>query len=208
MTSDERISALCHAVRYISRLKVPGDIVECGVWRGGSIMATALTLLGIGDNARILHLFDTFDGMPPPGDVDRTAATKTQASVLLKQADRLSDVWAFSPLDEVRANVLSTGYPHSNFRFVKGRVEDTVPRNGPDQISVLRLDTDWYESTKHELVHLYPRIVPGGVLIVDDYGFWEGARKAVDEYFSEYREPILLNRIDSTGRVAVKTRLG
>src|SRR3954454_19873911 len=96
MTSDERISALCHAVRYISKLKIPGDIVECGVWRGGSIMATALTLLGMGDTSRILHLFDTFAGMPPPAEVDRAAATKMQASLLLNQADRSSDIWAVS----------------------------------------------------------------------------------------------------------------
>ena len=128
------------------------------------------------------------------------------ASVLLKEADRSSNIWAYSPMDEVRMNVSSIGYPSSRLRFVKGRVEHTVPRDAPEQISVLRLDTDWYESTRHELIHLYPRISIGGVLIIDDYGHWEGARRAVDEYLSEQNATILLNRIDSTGRIAVKTQ--
>jgi hypothetical protein len=71
----------------------------------------------------------------------------------------------------------------------------------------LRLDTDWYESTKHELVHQYPKLSVGGVLIIDDYGHWQGARQAVDEYFNDNRLPILLNRIDYTGRIAIKTEL-
>ena len=88
--------------------------------------------------------------------------------------------------------------------FVQGRVENTLPAAAPPEIALLRLDTDWYESTRHELEHLYPRLVDGGVLIVDDYGYWQGARQAVDEYFGETGEAILLNRIDDTGRIAVK----
>jgi hypothetical protein len=74
----------------------------------------------------------------------------------------------------------------------------------PEQIAVLRLDTDFYESTRHELRHLYPRLVHGGVLIIDDYGHWAGARKAVDEYIAEEGIRLLLNRIDYTGRIAIK----
>jgi O-methyltransferase len=204
MTSEERISALCHAVKYILRSSIPGDIVECGVWRGGSMMAAAIALLALGDNSRVLHLFDTFEGMPAPTEIDRAADSGIPASVLLQEADPSSDVRAYSPIEDVRANLVSTGYPVSRLRFVKGPVEHTIPREAPREISILRLDTDWYESTRHELVHLYPRIVSGGVLIIDDYGHWEGARKAVDEYLSEYNVPILLNRIDYTGRIAVK----
>jgi hypothetical protein len=85
-----------------------------------------------------------------------------------------------------------------------GKVEDTIPADIPEKIALLRLDTDWYESTKHELIHLFPRLQKGGVLIIDDYGFWKGARKAVDEYFAENNIQILLNRIDDTGRMAIK----
>jgi hypothetical protein len=104
----------------------------------------------------------------------------------------------------VRENVVSTGYPPNLFHFAKGRVEETLPAQAPDQLALVRLDTDWYESTRHELVHLYPRLAPGGVLIIDDYGHWDGVKRAVDEYFSAQAEPLLLSRIDYAARVAVK----
>jgi hypothetical protein len=205
MTSRARISALCHATRYVARARIPGDVVECGVWRGGSMMAAAITLLAESD-IRTLHLYDTFEGMPPPTPVDRTVASGTSASVLLEEADRSSKLWGYAAIDEVRSNLESTGYPPHQVRYVVGKVEDTVPVHAPDKISILRLDTDWYESTKHELVQLYPRLSVGGVLIIDDYGFWEGSRKATDEYVAE-NPSILLHRIDMEGRVAVKPGL-
>ena len=113
--------------------------------------------------------------------------------------------WSFSPIEETRRNVLSTGYSPDRVHFVKGPVEQTIPANAPETIALLRLDTDFYESTRHELIHLFPRLVPGGVLIIDDYGHWEGARQAVDEYFKENKIRMLLNRVDYTGRIGVKT---
>lgn len=203
MTSPERIAALVEAVRYVSRHAIPGDIVECGVWRGGSMMAVARTLLEL-DDLRSLHLFDTFAGMPPPGDVDRDRSGAAAADLMAMSDRETSSVWARSPLDEVRRNLAVTGYPQDRVRFVVGRVEETVPERAPASIAILRLDTDWYESTRHELVHLFPRLSVGGVLIIDDYGHWEGARKAVDEYLAETGARLLLNRIDATGRIAVK----
>ena len=105
---------------------------------------------------------------------------------------------------QVRETLLSTGYPSERLHLVRGPVEETLPTGAPAQLSLLRLDTDWYESTAHELRHLYPRLSTGGVLIIDDYGHWEDARRAVDEYFDSEAAPLLLNRIDYTGRVAVK----
>jgi O-methyltransferase len=204
MTSEERISALCHAARYVARSKIPGDIVECGVWRGGSMMAAAMTLLSERDSARTLHLFDTFEGMTRPAAIDRAAVTGEAATALFEMHGKLADGWAYAPLDAVRANLAETGYPRERIRFIKGKVEDTIPPEAPEQIAILRLDTDWYESTRHELAHLFPRLVVGGVLIIDDYGHWEGARKAVDEYFAEKNLRMLLQRIDYTGRLAVK----
>lgn len=110
-----------------------------------------------------------------------------------------------SPLDETKQNVFSAGYPKDKIHFIKGKVEDTIPENMPKQIALLRLDTDWYESTKHELTHLFLLLQPNGVLIIDDYGHWKGARKAVDEYIPDKNIRILLNRIDYTGRIAIKT---
>jgi O-methyltransferase len=204
MTSAERISALCHAVRYVAKHNIPGDIVECGVWRGGSMMAAALSLQAEHDLSRSLHLFDTFAGMPPPSDVDRTALLGKAASGLLEEADTSSPIWACASIDDVRVNMAATHYPAGRIKFIEGRVEDTIPSEAPEEIAVLRLDTDWYESTKHELIYLYPKLSSGGVLIVDDYGYWEGARKAVDEYINENGLVIFLQRIDDTGRIAVK----
>jgi hypothetical protein len=88
--------------------------------------------------------------------------------------------------------------------FIKGKVEETIPGTLPKEISLLRLDTDWYESTLHNLVHLYPLLRKGGILILDDYGHWQGARKATDEYFARENIIPFLSRIDYTGRLYVK----
>ncbi len=197
-TSAERQASLIESVKYIERWRIPGDIVECGVFRGGSVMAVALTLLSLKSTDRHLYLFDTFEGMPDPGNEDLDSSGVTAQS-------QLELVRCHAGLDEVKRAVLGTGYPADKVHFVKGMVEDTIPANSPEQIALLRLDTDWYQSTKHELIHLYPRLVNYGVLIVDDYGHWQGARKAVDEFLSELRDPLLLNRIDYTGRIAIKT---
>jgi hypothetical protein len=203
MTSPERIAALRQAVIHVCRHGIAGAIVECGVWRGGSMMAVARTLLEIGA-CRDLMLFDTFAGMTPPETVDRDIAGTSATAALDREDVATGATWAFSPLAEVEANLRSTGYPAERMRFVAGDVADTLPREAPERIAVLRLDTDWYASTRHELEHLYPRLAVGGVLIVDDYGHWEGARRAVDEFLERTSAPILLNRVDYTGRIGVK----
>lgn len=205
MTSGPRLVALCEAVRYLMASAIPGDIVECGVWRGGSMMAVARTLIAGGTTERVLHLFDTFEGMTQPTQEDVSFEGQT-AAYLLDTEDKAqaASVWCVASIDEVRHNMKSTGYPEERLRYVKGRVEDTIPQNAPKQIALLRLDTDWYESTRHELEHLYPRLVPGGVLVLDDYGHWQGARQAVDEYFVQSGKAPLLQRIDYSGRLAIK----
>ena len=203
MTTPPRVYALVRAVEYVAARGVPGAIVECGVWRGGSMMAAALTLLRLGISDRDLYLYDTFAGMPPPSEADTTRAGE-RASDLLARGDESSHIWAIASLDDVRAAVLSVGYPEDRIHFVEGLVEATLPERAPAEISLLRLDTDWYRSTKHELEHLYPRLAPGGVLILDDYGHWQGARRAVDEYLAENGHALLLNRIDGTARIALK----
>lgn len=205
MTSPERVYSLIEAVKYVVKNGIGGDFVECGVWKGGSVMVMAMTLLEMGETGRDIYLYDTFAGMSSPTDADvsykGTPARDKYASTLI--TDELSE-WCLSPLEEVRRNVLSTGYPEERFHFIEGKVEETIPGVMPDPIALLRLDTDWYESTKHELVHLYPGVSAGGVVIIDDYGQWQGARKAVDEYIAAGRVRMLLNRIDRTGRIGVK----
>lgn len=205
MTSPERIFALCEAVKYVHENCIEGDIVECGVWKGGSMMAVAETLLASGDASRNLYLFDTFDGMTPPTDKD-VDIEGVEATNLLGRSDKMDEksAWCCASLETVKSTVTSTGYPREKIHFIKGMVEQTIPASAPQNISLLRLDTDWYESTKHEMEHLFPRLAKGGVLIIDDYGHWQGAREAVDEYFEGNKVRILLNRIDYTGRIAVK----
>ncbi len=206
MTSLERRFHLLMSIRYIARNKIEGAIVECGVWRGGSMMLAASELLALDDGSRELYMYDTYSGMPPPAGVDRDPdGIHAEDRLKNDSADRQSsNVWAIASLADVKANLDTTGYEGTKMRFIQGKVEDTIPETIPDQIALLRLDTDWYESTIHELIHLVPRVCRGGVIIIDDYGYWSGARKAVDEYIADSKEPILLNRIDDTGRSFIR----
>jgi O-methyltransferase len=203
MTSLSRRASLLGAVDHIVRHSIPGDIVECGVWRGGSMMAVALALMARGDIARDLYLYDTFEGMSEPTDEDRNVSGET-AHAQMARTPRGEGVWCEAGLDDVRENLWSTGYPRQRIHFVQGKVEDTIPRTAPQRVALLRLDTDWYESTRHELEHLYPLLARHGVMIVDDYGHWQGAKQAVDEYFSASAQPVYLHRVDYTARLVVK----
>jgi O-methyltransferase len=203
MTSAQRIAALCDSVEYLVRAGIGGAIVECGVWRGGSMMAAALTLKRLGQTDRDLFLFDTYAGMTQPGDVD-VPSPYDGYSMHRRWRRRGGTGWVAASAAEVRRNLEETGYPSERIHLVEGKVEETVPDRAPERIALLRLDTDWYESTRHELEHLYPRLAPAGVLIVDDYGHYEGAQRAVDEFFAADADPVLLHRIDYTGRVALK----
>jgi O-methyltransferase len=200
MATDARVASMCDAVRYVVEHDIPGDVVECGVWRGGMMMAAALTLRGLGAERR-LWLYDTFDGMPEPDPVldGRDAHRRWRRS----RPRRAGSDWCLADLDDVTANMASLGYSDGLIRFVEGPVEETIPGTMPDRIAVLRLDTDWYQSTRHELEHLAPLVTPVGVLIIDDYGHWKGARQAVDEWLEGWPRPVLLHRVDYTGRAAV-----
>jgi O-methyltransferase len=210
MTGTLRLQALVDAVRYCVRREIPGDFVECGVWRGGSVLAMILALQDLGVVDRDIHLYDTFEGMTAPTEHDRSQLERPALETWQAARRRAIRPWhglfGTEIFDEpkVRETLASTGYPEERLHFVRGQVEETLPAHAPDEIALLRLDTDWYESTRHELVHLYPHLADGGVLIVDDYGHWEGARRAVDEYFDSSANPLLLSRIDYTGRIAVK----
>ncbi len=206
MTSNERLYALIEAVKYVVQHNIPGDLVECGVWKGGSMMAVAETLLKLGVSDRKLYLYDTFAGMTAPTDEDKDMEEQSASELLIKDANHKKEsvVWAFATIDEVKNNISTINYPSANIHFVKGDILKTIPATMPEKIALLRLDTDWYESTRHEMKHLYPKLCSKGVLIIDDYGFWKGSRKAVDEYIANHKIPLLLNRIDDTGRTALK----
>ncbi|HEY7298440.1 MAG TPA: TylF/MycF/NovP-related O-methyltransferase [Xanthobacteraceae bacterium] len=203
MTSIERLYAMHNAVEYVARAGVSGAIVECGVWRGGSMMMAALTLAALGKIDRELILFDTFAGHPRPNP-ERDLKDHYEFWLQRRRTDESSS-WAEATLEEVRANLSSTGYPLDRMKLVKGIVQASIPAAAPEAIALLRLDTDWYDSTAHEMRHLYPRLVPGGVLIVDDYGEMQGQKQAIDEFCQQNGVVLLLNRIDSSGRIAVKS---
>ena len=171
------------------------------------MMLVAHRLLALGRSDRDLYLFDTYEGLPRPDEAKDVDVWGNRAidGWLPRQTGDESSHWAEASLEDVRANILSTGYPEERLHFVKGMVERTIPEAAPNDIALLRLDTDWYASTKHEMEHLFPRLARNGILIIDDYGHFEGARQAVDEYISANNLPILLNRIDYSGRLAIKT---
>jgi hypothetical protein len=205
MTSPERLYALIEAVRYIVSSEIPGSFVECGVWRGGSMMAAALTLCELKRTDRELHLFDTFEGMTKPLAVDTTFEGEQAIKIfeMLKTGEDSSN-YCCAQLEEVHDALGNTGYPQEQVHLIKGKVERTIPEHAPEFIALLRLDTDWYESTRYELEHLFPRLSRGGVLIIDDYGHWNGCKKAVDEYFSKNALRMFLSRVDYTGRIGIK----
>jgi O-methyltransferase len=206
-SSVERMYALYQAIAYLTARAVPGDIVECGVWRGGNCILAARTLDMLGDTSRRIWLYDTFSGMTEPTSRDRDvyggSALDMRGSAHTAEG-RPTPFQFVASLDDVKANMATTGFPEDRIVYVEGPVEETLPASRPDEIALLRLDTDWFESTAHSLRHLYPRLSRGGVLISDDYGDWPGVREAVDGYLAEIDERLLLNRIDNTGRIAVK----
>ncbi|MCC6138367.1 MAG: class I SAM-dependent methyltransferase [Bdellovibrionaceae bacterium] len=199
LTSPERIISLRQAVKHIVDNRLEGSFVECGVWRGGSMMAVAKTLLYLNEKNRDLFLFDTYEGMSEPTalDVDHKGESATENWQTL-------NTWVAVSEARVKENILKTGYDASKIHLIKGKVEDTLPEKAPAKIALLRLDTDWYESTKHELEHLYPRLVQGGILIIDDYGHFKGSRQATDEYFARHGIKTFLHRIDYTARMIIK----
>lgn len=210
MTGAPRLLALVDAVRYCVNRGIAGAFAECGVWRGGSVLAMILTLQDLGVEDRDVYLYDTFEGMTAPTEADvseddrpaletwqRAQRENQRAWPHLFESDQITE-------EAVRSLMATTRYPADRLHFVRGPVEETIPGCVPQSIALLRLDTDWYESTHHELVHLYPRLERGGVLIVDDYGHWQGAQQAVDQYFSTGHPPLLLTRIDYAARIAVK----
>ncbi len=187
-TSQARLEAMAAALKRIDELKISGDVVECGVWRGGNIILARMLA-----PERVCWLYDTFTGMHNPGRYDIT-----------RKGSRIDVGKSAVALDAVVANLAETGTLDLNkLRFVSGPVESTLRGSDlPQQIALLRLDTDWYQSTKVELEVLWPRVSKEGVMIVDDYWHWQGARKAVDEFF--YGRWPVKNNIDKAAIMVVK----
>ena len=195
MVSQEQFETAIDAVNQVNKKGIPGDIVECGVWKGGMSMSMALVNLRH-NTQRHFWLFDTFEGLPEPtSEFDDENAKKHYSDLnaghmtekirnSLPNRGMEEGKWNYGPLDVVKNNMRYTTYPRENIHFVKGKVEETLLNSVlPEKIAILRLDTDWYESTKAELDILWDRLQPGGILLVDDYCRWKGAKTAVDNFF-------------------------
>jgi len=204
MTNIERIKALLDSINFIAENDIEGDIVECGVWKGGSMMATIKQLNHIKEK-RTLWLYDTFAGMSEPTEDDIDNKGRRAKDRLLKENKLASNVWAYSDLKQVQQNIQTVNSQNLIINYIEGKVEETLihEKNLPDKIAILRLDTDWYESTKTELEILLPRVSKNGIVIIDDYGHWKGCKKAVDEYIEKNTRPIFLSRIDYTCRIFI-----
>lgn len=197
--------AAWRAVNYVLDRNIDGAIVECGVWRGGISIMMASVIESRSSNKK-QYLYDTFEGMSEPSskDIDKygVSAQSQLSSTSRKDAD--DNVWAYASLEDVKMNFTISKVNMNNISFIKGKVEDTIPQNIPESISLLRLDTDWYESTKHELEYLYPLLTEGGVLLIDDYGYWSGCKRAVDEYFLKLEAKPFFADLPDGGLIAIK----
>ena len=197
------------AVEYVVKNNIKGDFIECGVFEGREIIMMLLTLQKLGDQSRDIYLYDTFAGMTKPGVYDEKKHRNFDAQANLKKWESLQrgtyNEYTYCPLEKTKEYVYSTGYPQEKIHFIKGDILKTIPNDFHKEIAILRIDVDWYESTKHGLKHLFPILSKEGIFINDDYGSWAGARKAIDEYFKEISVFPFLARTEETERVYLKT---
>ena len=197
---DIPVFTMHEAVKYVLSNEIKGDIVECGVGDGSKIFMAAWLCQYIGENDRNIYLYDTFSGMTMPCERDfkiRKGRLLSSYQATKNRYDssktEFGSTWAYTPLRDVKNTIMKTGYSQNLCHYVEGDVLQTIPSIQPTNIAVLRLDTDFYDSTMHELLHLYHLVVPGGVIIFDDYGSWNGQKTAVDDFFAGIQfEPLLL----------------
>lgn len=194
MTSAERMNCLFDSLEYVRKNNIQGDYVECGVWKGGNILGM-MKYLEYHDNVENnIWLYDTFCGMTAPEEIDVDLMDN-------KAKDILGEVFCLSSLEEVEQALTESNYPKEKIKYVIGDVCETLkdPKNIPEKISLLRLDTDWYNSTMMELMVLWDKLEIGAPCIIDDYGHWRGCRKATDEFLASLSCSHQIEQIDYTG---------
>jgi O-methyltransferase len=210
MTGHDRIFCLLRAIQHVDNNNLEGDFVECGVWKGGNLILFKKMIEKLNIKDKKIYGFDTFEGMSEPTDHDSDGdgylgGFKAEYYMSKQKKDvNIDNIHSYAPINIVEQNFINNTDNMDNLILIKGKVEDTlkVQSNIPEKISILRLDTDWYESTKIELEILYPRLVKNGVLIIDDYGEWSGSRKATNEFFKDKK--IAMFKIDRAARLIFK----
>jgi O-methyltransferase len=198
LTSTERIHCLYDSLEHIRKNEVTGDCVECGVFKGGNILGIMEYLDSHNIIDKKVWLYDTFTGMTVPEQVDRDYRDNVASEIF-------DSVDCIESLNQVKKNLSSSSFPAEKVNYVVGDVCETLhdTKNLPETISLLRLDTDWYASTKMELEVLWHRLERNGVLIIDDYGHWKGCKKAVDEFFDGKSSEFV--KVDYTAIYLIKT---
>lgn len=204
LTKLDTIQSLIDSVKYIIKNNVEGDFIECGVWKGGSIMTMIKTLQELNVSDREIFLYDTFSGMSKPTSEDIASDGRIAPDLYAGITGEMRRENDAVPLDKVQRNISSLNYDENKIHYVKGKVEDTLSNNNHKKIALLRLDTDWYESTKCELELLFPKLVKGGILIIDDYGDWNGSKKATKEYLKKNNIKMMLHRLPGNERIGIK----
>ena len=207
--SKDRFLTLYQSISYVLNNDIKGDFVECGIFKGGSAMMMAFLLTDklYSHKNKKIWMYDTFEGMANPSLYDENIDNQNAILELnnIQKKENANDIWAYSTLSYVKKNLEKTKINENKLVYIKGLVEETLHKKKPESIALLRLDTDFYQSTKIELEKLYPLLSKGGILIVDDYGHWKGCKKAVDEYFLN-KKNIFFQQIDYSGIVGVKTK--
>ena len=206
MRPIEVVWSVIQATKYIVNNNIPGDLVECGVWRGGMAIAMAIVLDDLKSDKKI-YLYDTYEGMTEPtyDDVDYRGVSAENKFNRLTKDDH--NEWCYASLDYVKNQFKKIGL-EKHAVYVKGDIMKTLNEKEiiPTKISLLRLNTDWYESTKKEMEVLYPVLEKNGVFLIDTYAHWQGARKAMDEYLESHdlKEKSLSWKTDYDGRGFIK----
>jgi|SRR5215469_2007268 len=207
MLSYDCLATLWLQVRYLDRYRIRGALVECGTFKGGAVGMMALAhLASHPEPVRALHLFDSFEGLPEPrADMDGDYAVNYTAG---HGSGSLVTTGRLACSVDVPRNLLNERirYPELLVKYHVGWFQETLPRDAASigEIGLLRLDGDWYESTRVCLEYLYPKVVKNGVIVIDDYGYWQGCRRAVDEFTSLQSDPIMLHHIESSARYWLK----
>ncbi len=188
MVRNPNLINLYRMVRYLNRSALPGTIVECGVWKGGSsaMMAAACQDSGV---QRDFWLFDSFEGLPPPTEKDNAF----ERTYYFKGMNKGS-------IEAVERIFRKLGLPLERVHFVKGWFEQSIPAATVEQIALLHIDADWYDSVSLVLNELYDRVVPGGYVVFDDYGYWEGCDRAAHDFLDRRGLPrTALHRVGGMG---------